>query len=189
MPFPYKKALVIGATSGIGLALSEKIIANGSHVIAVGRRKARLDSLMQEHGADKLSINQFDITNLEGIPSFVHSYITTIPILTPLHRLTSRQYSQQPSRSRFRHSKCRHPATPRFLIPGNNRPIPHLGRVNNKLHILHPHPQISPSALSLQISQPQVHHLYLQRSRSRSYTKSSRILRQQSSITPSGFVC
>lgn len=73
MAFPYKKVLTIGATSGIGLALAEKIISNGSHVIAVGRRKKRLASLSQKHGLEKVSTFEFDITNLEAIPSFAAS--------------------------------------------------------------------------------------------------------------------
>ena len=73
MYFPYKTVLVVGATSGIGLALSEKLIANGSYVIAVGRRQENLNSLVQKHGKDKVSSFQFDITNLVGIPDFVKS--------------------------------------------------------------------------------------------------------------------
>jgi NADP-dependent 3-hydroxy acid dehydrogenase YdfG len=75
MSFPYKTVLVIGATSGIGLALSEKLVSNGSHVIAVGRRQENLDSLQQKHGKDKLSTYQFDITDLKGIPSFASTYV------------------------------------------------------------------------------------------------------------------
>lgn len=73
MPFQYKSVLVVGATSGIGLALSKKFIENGCHVIAVGRRQQNLNSLVQKHGKDKVSSFQFDITNLAGIPEFVKS--------------------------------------------------------------------------------------------------------------------
>jgi NADP-dependent 3-hydroxy acid dehydrogenase YdfG len=64
---------VIGATSGIGLALSEKMIENGSHVIAVGRRRESLDLFVQKHGKEKVSSFQFDITYLAGISDFVKS--------------------------------------------------------------------------------------------------------------------
>jgi len=60
----------VGATSGIGLALAEKLIAHGVHVIAVGRRQANLDSIVQKHGKDKVSAVKFDITDLAGIPDF-----------------------------------------------------------------------------------------------------------------------
>lgn len=73
MSFPYKTVLVLGATSGIGLALAEKLIENGSHVIAVGRRKENLDSFVSEHGKEKASSIQFDITDLSSIPSFAES--------------------------------------------------------------------------------------------------------------------
>lgn len=71
MTFSYKTVLVIGATSGIGLALAEKMIENGSHVIAVGRRQENLDSFIQKYGNDKASTIKFDITNLAAIPAFV----------------------------------------------------------------------------------------------------------------------
>jgi len=79
MSFPYKTVLVIGATSGIGLALAEKLISNGSHVIAVGRRQENLDILQEKHSKDKLSTYKFDITDLTGIPSFADSYVLSIP--------------------------------------------------------------------------------------------------------------
>jgi len=70
MPFPYKNVLVIGATSGIGLALAERLIQNGANVIAVGRRQEILDEFVQKHGKNKATSFQFDITNLAGIPEF-----------------------------------------------------------------------------------------------------------------------
>lgn len=75
MPFPYKNVLVIGATSGIGLALAERLIENGSKVIAVGRRQENLNSFVQKHGGSKAASVNFDITDLEGIPSFVKKYV------------------------------------------------------------------------------------------------------------------
>lgn len=71
MPFPCKRVLVIGATSGIGLSLAEKIIANGSHVIALGRRQENLDALAKKHGSDQDSTVRFDITDLDDIPAMI----------------------------------------------------------------------------------------------------------------------
>ena len=70
MPFPYKKVLVIGATSGIGAALASKLVEEGSYVIAVGRRKENLEDFVHQHGKDKSSAVPFDITELEKIPNF-----------------------------------------------------------------------------------------------------------------------
>lgn len=75
MSFPYKTILVIGATSGIGLALSERFIKNGIHVVAVGRRQEKLDELVSKHGEGKVSGYQFDVTKLDEIPSFVERYV------------------------------------------------------------------------------------------------------------------
>jgi NADP-dependent 3-hydroxy acid dehydrogenase YdfG len=71
MAFPYKTVLIIGATSGIGLALAEKMMANGIYVIASGRRQENLTSLVEKHGEEKVASFKFDITDLKGIPGFV----------------------------------------------------------------------------------------------------------------------
>lgn len=71
MPFQYKKIVVIGATSGIGLALADRMIKEGASVIAVGRRKEKLEEFVHSHGKDKASAVPFDITELDKIPNFV----------------------------------------------------------------------------------------------------------------------
>ncbi|KAM3074486.1 hypothetical protein ACMFMG_002711 [Clarireedia jacksonii] len=81
MTFPYKTILVLGATSGIGLALAEKFIAHGAHVIAVGRRQENLDELVQKHGAEKVSAVSFDITRLGEIEEFVRGIVKSHPTL------------------------------------------------------------------------------------------------------------
>lgn len=70
MPFKYNKILVIGATSGIGLALSKKFVAEGSAVVATGRRKENLDDLAKQYEG-KVDTAVFDITDLKAIPKFV----------------------------------------------------------------------------------------------------------------------
>ncbi|KAI1076962.1 NAD(P)-binding protein [Whalleya microplaca] len=79
MTFPYKCVLIIGATSGIGLALAERMIENGIFVIAVGRRKERLDEFVAKHGSEKAAASQFDITSLGGIPVWAAKITTTYP--------------------------------------------------------------------------------------------------------------
>ncbi|EXJ78669.1 hypothetical protein A1O1_09070 [Capronia coronata CBS 617.96] len=79
MPFPYKKVLVTGATSGIGEALTRRLVEDGSFVIAVGRRKENLDKLVQEYGRDKIDAVSFDVSNLEAIPQFATKIIDTHP--------------------------------------------------------------------------------------------------------------
>lgn len=84
MSFPYKTVLLIGATSGIGYALAEKLIENGSHVIAVGRRQENLDKLKGDH--ENVSTIKFDITDLQRIPHFAERYVAysfSLPPLSP----------------------------------------------------------------------------------------------------------
>ncbi|KIW17486.1 hypothetical protein PV08_04680 [Exophiala spinifera] len=79
MPFPYKKVVVIGATSGIGEAFAHRLIDDGSFVIAVGRRKENLETLVQNHGHDKCQAVPFDITKLESVPHFATNIMNTHP--------------------------------------------------------------------------------------------------------------
>lgn len=74
MPFPYKRVLVIGATSGIGEALAAKLVAEGTSVIVVGRRKDKLEEFVHKHGKDKATAVPFDITQMDKIPQFVTKY-------------------------------------------------------------------------------------------------------------------
>jgi len=74
MSFPYKKILVIGATSGIGQALASRFVKEGSKVIVVGRRHERLDEFIQSHGKENASAVPFDISEIEKIPDFATKY-------------------------------------------------------------------------------------------------------------------
>jgi NADP-dependent 3-hydroxy acid dehydrogenase YdfG len=67
MPFPYKNVLITGATSGIGRALAERMIASGIFVIAVGRRQDRLDELVAKHGSDKVAAEVFDVSDIDAL--------------------------------------------------------------------------------------------------------------------------
>lgn len=81
MPFPYKRILLVGATSGIGAALADKFIQEGSNVIAVGRRQDRLDAFVKRHGSERASSVQYDITDTAGLDAFVAGYVAnTCPL-------------------------------------------------------------------------------------------------------------
>jgi NADP-dependent 3-hydroxy acid dehydrogenase YdfG len=71
MNFPYKHVLLIGATSGIGRAMANKMLEHDIEVPAVGRRQARLDAWMQENNSKKAHRIVFDISKLDAIPRFV----------------------------------------------------------------------------------------------------------------------
>ncbi|KAI0478382.1 NADP-dependent dehydrogenase-like protein [Xylariaceae sp. FL0804] len=79
--FPYKKVLIIGATSGIGLELGYQLVKEGVHVIAVGRRQERLDSFVASSGTQAASGHAFDIADIEAIPGFVEEITRAHPDL------------------------------------------------------------------------------------------------------------
>jgi NADP-dependent 3-hydroxy acid dehydrogenase YdfG len=70
--FNYSKILLIGATSGIGHALAEKILLSrpSAKLIVVGRRQERLDEFVQKWGEERVEGVAFDVTDLGGIEGF-----------------------------------------------------------------------------------------------------------------------
>ena len=83
MSFPYSRTLLVGATSGIGRALAEKILTTTpeASVVAVGRRKENLESLVHKYGSEKIAAVPFDITKLNQIPNFTTNVTSTYPDL------------------------------------------------------------------------------------------------------------
>ncbi|KAL8639116.1 MAG: hypothetical protein Q9228_003808 [Teloschistes exilis] len=77
MPFPYKRVLVIGATSGIGEALASRFVEEGANVIVVGRRKEKLEDFVHKHGKDRATAIPFDITEMDKIPNFATNITKT----------------------------------------------------------------------------------------------------------------
>ena len=59
-----RNAIVFGATSGIGKALSELLVQDGYKVMITGRRLERLESL-KATSPDSYVIRQHDITEIE----------------------------------------------------------------------------------------------------------------------------
>lgn len=72
MPFTYKSILLVGATSGIGASLADKFVAEGSQVIAVGRRQDKLDEFVNKHKSTKAAALKYDITDSTGLDAFVN---------------------------------------------------------------------------------------------------------------------
>jgi short-subunit dehydrogenase len=66
-----KKAIVVGATSGIGKALSKLLVANGYLVGITGRRTELLEEIKAEN-PDKIFINTFDTTNTLDIENHLN---------------------------------------------------------------------------------------------------------------------
>lgn len=84
----YKKALIIGATSGIGEALAAKLLSEGSSVIVTGRRQDRLDAFVAKHGSSPSSKETttvgayaLDVTQLSSLPGFAARVLADHPDL------------------------------------------------------------------------------------------------------------
>lgn len=61
------KAIIIGATSGIGRETAVRLIRKGWTVGLAGRRLDRLESIRNEYGADKVHIARMDVTSEDAI--------------------------------------------------------------------------------------------------------------------------
>lgn len=75
----YKKALIIGATSGIGEALAARLHTEGTSVIVTGRRQEALDAFVAKHPGSAAAT--LDITKLDSIPTFAADVVKQHPDL------------------------------------------------------------------------------------------------------------
>ncbi|KAL8705431.1 MAG: hypothetical protein Q9201_001455 [Fulgogasparrea decipioides] len=80
MSFPYKCVLMVGATSGIGLGMAEKLIRQGCKVIAVGRRQNRIDDFVRKHGT-KADGFAYDLSDSGNLNKFVQAVTSKHPDL------------------------------------------------------------------------------------------------------------
>ena len=62
-----KTALVTGATSGFGAAVARRIHAGGGRVVALGRRRERLDALTAEFRGERIATLAVDLRDMDGI--------------------------------------------------------------------------------------------------------------------------
>ena len=71
---------MIGATSGIGAAMADRLVQEGSKVIAVGRRQDRLDEFVRKHGEQKASAVKFNITNQQSMDDFMKQFAAPLTL-------------------------------------------------------------------------------------------------------------
>ncbi|MGN6513691.1 MAG: SDR family NAD(P)-dependent oxidoreductase [Lysobacteraceae bacterium] len=63
----HKTAFITGATSGFGRAAVHRFVAGGWRVVATGRRRERLQALVDELGADRVHPACFDVRDAEAM--------------------------------------------------------------------------------------------------------------------------
>lgn len=149
MAFGYKKVLIIGATSGIGKTLADKVVQNESKLIVTGRRKENLDEIVQRYGSDKVSAKAFDVMKLEQVrspmPSEICLQLTSNDNKDPT--ICLRDHLGEP---RFGLHLCQlgHPTTLRLLQAGNRRSRHLRPRTDHELYIRGPHSQSIPPTLA-----------------------------------------
>jgi serine 3-dehydrogenase len=68
-----KTIFITGATAGIGQASARRFARDGWKVIATGRRRERLDALVEELGADAVHPVVLDMTDIPAIASAVEA--------------------------------------------------------------------------------------------------------------------
>ena len=100
-----KKVVIIGGTSGMGLATAKLLIDGGARVLVTGLSKAGLDSAEKEIGqhAIVLASDARSLTDIDALASRVKSEFDTFDLLsvsagfsipTPLENVTSAVYDE-----------------------------------------------------------------------------------------------
>lgn len=64
----FQRAIVIGASSGIGREIARQLAVSGATIVAIARREDRLASLVQEFG-DKILPFAHDVTDYDAVPA------------------------------------------------------------------------------------------------------------------------
>ena len=100
-----KKVVIIGGTSGMGLATAKMLLDGGARVLVTGRSQAGLDSAQKELGKDALVISSDarSLTDLDALASRSKTEFDTLDLLfvnagfsiqAPLQSLTEAIYDE-----------------------------------------------------------------------------------------------
>ncbi len=71
--FSSKRFIITGATSGIGKKICEDLIKNGAVVLAIGRRKEKLNILKEQYG-ERINVETVDVNNFDLLKSAIEKF-------------------------------------------------------------------------------------------------------------------
>src|SRR5690349_18571338 len=100
-----KKVVIIGGTSGMGLATAKMLLDSGARVLVTGRSQAGLDSAKKELGRDTLVVSSDarSLTHIDSLAAQAKAEFDTIDLLfvnagfsipTPLESVTEAVYDE-----------------------------------------------------------------------------------------------
>ena len=100
-----KRAVIIGGTSGMGLATAKMLLDGGARVLVTGRSKAGLESAQKELGKDALVVSSDarSLTDVDALASRVKAEFDTFDLLfvnaglsipAPLESMTEAVYDE-----------------------------------------------------------------------------------------------
>ncbi len=78
-----KKAVIVGGTSGMGLATAKMLLDGGARVLVTGRSQAGLDSAQQELGTDAIVVSSDarSLTDIDALGSLVKAEFGAFDLL------------------------------------------------------------------------------------------------------------
>src|ERR1700741_154751 len=79
-----KKVVIIGGTSGMGLATAKMLLDGGARVLVTGRSEAGLESAQKEIGKDALVVSSDarSLTDIDALASQVKAEFGTFDLLS-----------------------------------------------------------------------------------------------------------
>ncbi|HZV33501.1 MAG TPA: SDR family NAD(P)-dependent oxidoreductase, partial [Verrucomicrobiae bacterium] len=82
--FKNKIAVIIGGTSGMGLATAKMLLDGGARVLVTGRSQVGLESAQKELGKDALVVSSDarSLTDIDALASRVESEFDTFDLLS-----------------------------------------------------------------------------------------------------------
>jgi NAD(P)-dependent dehydrogenase (short-subunit alcohol dehydrogenase family) len=140
-PYEGNKVVIVGGTSGIGLATAKMLVDGGARVLVTGRSQASLDSTQKELGKGSVAVSSDarSLTDIDALASRVKAEFDTFDLLFvnagfsasgPLERMTEAVYDEMFNLNvKGPFSRCRNLRRSSLAaVPSSSRPRPQTSR-------------------------------------------------------------